>query len=414
MSAPSPVPPPATLPVDLAAVAAARARIKDRIRLTPCPVSEAFSKVVGGELHLKLDNLQVTGSFKERGALHKLLLLTPEERRRGVICASAGNHAQGVSHHAGRLGIPATIVMPEASPLIKVTGVKAHGATVVLHGANFDEALAEAKRRCEAEGLVFIHPFDDAAVIAGQGTLGLEILEQVPAVDTLLVPVGGGGLIGGIAAAVKALKPEVRVVGVEASVLPKMRAALDAGGPVTLEPARTIADGIAVRRAGDLTYALVSRLVDEMVVCDDEETSHAILQLLEREKLVAEGAGAIALAAALHAKVDLRGRCAVALVCGGNIDVTLVSRIIERGLVKDGRLVRLAVTVPDRPGELARLTGVVARAKANVVEIHHNRAFSQGSLGETLIELVLETRGHAHIDELVGALEAEGSFVRRG
>jgi threonine dehydratase len=400
--------------VTLQDIEAARRRIRDHVFLSPCSRSEYFSRVLDADVFLKLENLQRTGSFKERGALNKLLQLSEDERRRGVICASAGNHAQGVSYHAGRLGIPATIVMPEASPLIKVSSTRSHGARVILHGANFDEALAEARRIREAENLVFVHPFDDPAIIAGQGSIGLELLEQNPALDTVVVPIGGGGLISGIACAIKEVNPRVRVIGVESEAVPKMEAALTAGQPIQLEPGRTIADGIAVRRAGDLTFPMVRRYVDEIVSCDDEEISNAILLLLEREKTVAEGAGAIALAAAVHRKAKLQGRKAAILICGGNIDVNLISRIIERGLVKDGRLVRLSVTVTDRPGALARLTEIVARHKANVVEIHHNRAFITSALGDTAIELVLETRGHDHIGEIVRELAAKGYAVERG
>jgi threonine dehydratase len=413
MAASAPIEPSSTM-VTLQEIEAARRRIREHVFLSPCARSEYFSRQLGCEAYLKLENLQMTGSFKERGALNKLLLLSEEERRRGVICASAGNHAQGVSYHAGRLGIPATIVMPEAAPLIKVSSVRSHGARVILHGNNFDEALAEAKRLRDAENLVFVHPFDDRDIIAGQGTIGLELLEQNPFLEVVVVPIGGGGLVSGVACAIKEVNPRVRIIGVEAESVPKMEAALSAGHPVTLEPGRTIADGIAVRRAGDLTYPMVRRYVDEIVTCDDEEISNAILLLLEREKTVAEGAGAIALAAAVNRKAKVQGRKAAMLVCGGNIDVNLISRIIERGLVKDGRLVRLSVTVTDRPGALARLTEIVARHKANVVEIEHNRAFIKSALGDTAVEIVLETRGHEHIGEIVRELEGKGYAVERG
>ena len=400
--------------VTLPDIEAARRRMREQVSLTPCPRSEYFSRMLGCEASFKLESLQMTGSFKERGALNKLLLLTAEERARGVVCASAGNHAQGVAYHSSRLGIPATIVMPESTPLIKVSSTKGYGAKVVLHGANFDESLAEAWRRCDAEKLVFVHPFDDDHVIAGQGTIGLELLEQNPFLEMVIVPVGGGGLIAGVACAIKEVNPRVRVVGVEAEALPKLAASLKAGAPVTIEAGSTIADGIAVRRIGERTFPMIQRYVDEVALCDDEEIANAILLLLEREKTVAEGAGAISLAAAVNRKVKVEGRRVVMLIGGGNIDVNLISRIIERGLVKDGRLVRLSVTVPDRPGTLARLTELVARQRANVVEIHHNRAFSKSALGDTVVELVLETRGHEHIDDLVRELESKSYAVARG
>lgn len=394
-------------------IEAARSRIRAHVFRSPCARSEFFSRLLGCDAYFKLENLQMTGSFKERGALNKLLLLTPEERARGVIAASAGNHAQGVAYHAGRLGIPATIVMPEASPLIKVSSTRGYGARVVLHGRNFDESLAEALRLCDAEGLTFVHPFDDEAIIAGQGTIGLELLEQAPELDTVIVSMGGGGLAAGVALAIKESKPGVRIVGVETATLPKFGASLAAGEPVTIDPGRTIADGIAVRRPGERTFPLVRQYVDEVVTCDEEEIANAILLLLEREKTVAEGAGAITLAAAVNRRSLVEGRRVAMIVSGGNIDVNVVSRVIERGLVKDGRLVRLDVTVPDQPGVLAQLLQHIAKQRANVVEIHHQRAFAKSALGDTVVELVLETRGPAHIEALVGELETNGYSVRR-
>jgi threonine dehydratase len=399
--------------VTLQDIEAARRRIRDAVYLTPCTGSEYFSRLIGCEAYFKLENLQRTGSFKERGALNRLLLLDAGQRARGVIAASAGNHAQGVSYHAGRLGIPAVIVMPEATPLIKVSSTRAYGAETVLYGANFDESLAEALRLASERGLTFIHPFDDDAIIAGQGTIGLELMEQNPFLEVAVIPIGGGGLIAGVAAAMKEVNPRVRVVGVEAAAMPKMKRSVEAGQSVTVDPAHTLADGIAVRRPGDLTLPMVRKYVDDLVSCDDEEIANAILLLLEREKTVAEGAGAIALAAAVQRKIAVSGKRVVMLIGGGNIDVNLISRIIERGLVKDGRLVRLTVTVPDRPGSLAALTQLVAGARANVVEIHHNRAFTKASLGDTLVELVLETRGPEHITELVETLTRAGYAVTK-
>jgi len=396
-------------PVTLASIRAARERIGESIHVSPCHLSHSLSELAGLPIHLKLENLQRTGSFKERGALNKLLRLTDEERTRGVIAASAGNHAQGVAFHAAAHGIRAQIVMPLATPLVKVASTRAYGAEVILHGASYDEACEEALRRRDAEGRAFIHPFDDPEVISGQGTVALELLEQVPDLEAIVVPIGGGGLIGGVACALKETNPKIRIIGVEPEKLPSMLRAREAGAPVTIAAEATIADGIAVRRAGDLTLPLVSRYVDEIVTVDDEEIASAILTLLEREKTLAEGAGAAALAAVLQSKTDLRHRRTVVLVCGGNIDVTLLAKIIERGLVKDGRLLRIRVYLQDRPGALLALTQILARERANIVETIHNRAYYGVSLGETVIDITLETRGSTHITAISHAVR-EGGF----
>jgi threonine dehydratase len=399
--------------VTLSSIQAARARIGDAIHCSPCQLSHYLSELTGLPLHLKLENLQRTGSFKERGALNKLLMLTEAERKRGVMAASAGNHAQGVAFHATAHGIRAQIVMPLTTPLVKVAATREFGAEVVLHGATYDEACDEAIRRCSLEGCTFIHPFDDVDVIAGQGTIGLELLEQVPDLEAIVVPIGGGGLIGGIACALKETNPKIRVVGVETEKLPSMLRARETGAPVTLAAEATIADGIAVRRAGDLTLPLVTRYVDEIVTVDDEEIASAILLLLEQEKTLAEGAGAAALAAIVQSKVNLRHRRTVVLVCGGNIDVTLLAKIIERGLVKDGRLVRIRVYLQDRPGALHQLTHILARERANIVETLHNRAYYGVSLGETVIDVTIETRGATHITAISHALREAGFRFER-
>jgi threonine dehydratase len=399
--------------VTLTSIQAARARIGEAIYFSPCQLSSDLSELTGLPLHLKLENLQRTGSFKERGALNKLLTLSQAERERGVVTASAGNHAQGVAFHAAALGIRAQIVMPLATPQIKVAATRGFGADVVLHGSNYDEACEEALRRCVEEGRTFIHPFDDAEIINGQGTIGLELLEQVPDLEAVVVPIGGGGLISGVACALKETNPRIRVIGVEPEKLPSMLRAREAGAPVTLNAEATVADGIAVRRAGDLTLPLVSRYVDEIVTVDDEEIASAILMLLEHEKTLAEGAGAAALAALLQSKTNLRSRRTVVLVSGGNIDVTLLAKIIERGLVKDGRLLRIRVNLHDRPGALLGLIQILARERANIVEVIHNRAYYGVSLGETVIDVTLETRGAAHIAALGHALREAGfSFER--
>ena len=399
--------------VTLEDVQAALGTIRERIYRSPCAHSETLSRVSGTNAHLKLENLQMTGAYKERGALNKLLAMSADERARGLIAASAGNHAQAVAYHAGRLGVAATIVMPETTPIVKVANTRSHGARVVLFGANYDEAYGEARRLEQVERLTFVHPFDDAQVIAGQGTVGVEIVEQTPEVDVVVVPIGGGGLASGLAVAVKGLRPSVRVVGVEAEVLPCMLAALDAGRPVTLEPANTIADGIAVKRAGDLTFDHVRALVDEIVTVSEEEIASAILYLLEREKTVAEGAGAVSVAALMHRKIHgVEGRTVAAIVSGGNIDVNVIARVIERGLVKDGRLVRISVHLQDKPGQLAKVSAIVANHRANVIEVHHTRAFSH-RFGDTTLQLTLETRGPEHVEEILRALRERGYQVQQ-
>ncbi len=395
--------------VTLGDIQAARARLGNAVYRTPCARSETLSRQTGQSIFLKLENLQMTGSFKERGALNRIATLTPEQAVRGVVAASAGNHAQGVAYHATRRGIRSVIVMPLATPLVKVQATRGFGADVKLHGANYDEACEEATRRCEADGMTFIHPFDDPLVIAGQGTIALELLEQVEGLEAVVVPIGGGGLISGIACVLKALRPEVRVVGVQTSRLPSMQRALREGHPVSLDPATTIADGIAVRRAGAITLPLVQRFVDEIVTVDEDEIASAILTLLEREKTLAEGAGAAALAAVLQHRTSLPAYTKIAvLVCGGNIDVTLLSRIIERGLVQDGRLIRLRIHLLDRPGALADLTHMIAHHRANIVDTLHNRAYYGVNLGDTVIDITMETRGREQVEELLAALTAAG------
>ncbi|MDE3103963.1 MAG: threonine ammonia-lyase [Acidobacteriota bacterium] len=394
----------------LAEVQAARQRLQGSIYYSPCPHSQMLSGLTGQQVYLKLENLQMTGSFKERGALNRIALLTEAQAQRGVVAASAGNHAQGVAYHATKRGMRSLIVMPLATPLVKVSATREFGAEVVLHGANYDEAYQEALRLCEAAGMTFIHPFDDPVVMAGQGTIGLELLEQIPQLQAVVVPVGGGGLIGGIACAIKESRPEVKVVGVQTSRLPSMLEAVAHHEPVTLEPATTIADGIAVRRAGEFTLPMVERYVDEMVTVDEDEIASAILMLLEREKTLAEGAGAAALAALLQRKttvIPANAHTAV-LVCGGNIDVTLLSRIIERGMVQDGRMVRLRIHLLDKPGALAELSRLIANLRANIVDTLHNRAYYGVNLGDTVIDITMETRGREHVEELLAALTAEG------
>jgi threonine dehydratase len=394
--------------VSLAGIQAARQRIRDSIYLSPAPYTETLSRAADNTLYLKLENLQVTGAFKERGALNRILTMSDEERARGVIAASAGNHGQAVAYHAAKRGIRAQICMPKYAPITKVNAVSGYGAEVILHGENFDEALAEAQRRAKEQGLTFLHAFDDEAVIEGQGTLGLELLEQIPDLDAVVIPVGGGGLLGGAACAIKGLKPSVRTIGVETTRVPSMQAALKEHRPVLLPAGSTIADGIAVRRAGDLTLPLFEKYVDEIVTVEDEEIAIAILWLLEKEKTVAEGAGAAGLAAMLGHKTSLKGKNVCVVISGGNIDVLMLSHIIERGLVKDGRLVRVRVTLPDHPGALEKLAGLIGSENANIVQATHDRTYFGVALGDTLIDLTMETRGPEHVERLLERLKAAG------
>ena len=404
---------PPTFAVTLDDVRAARDRIAGAISRTPLAASENLSELSGNRVYCKLENLTLTGSFKERGALNKLLQLTAAEKKAGVIAASAGNHAQGVSFHAQRLGIAATIVMPARTPLIKVTAVKSHGAEVVLHGANYDEAAGKALEIQKERKLTYIHPFDDAAIIAGQGTVGLEILEQLPDVDVIVTPIGGGGLAAGIAVAVKTQRPDVLVYGVQAKRIASMDASLAKGSIVTLPGARTLAEGIAVRTPGSLTFPIVGEYVDGIVTVDEEEIASSVLLLIEKEKTVVEGAGATTLAAIVNDRLPMSGKRVVLVLSGGNIDVNVLARIIERGLVKDGRMVRFTVRIQDVPGTLATLTALLAELQANVLEIYHNRAFSKTDLAETEVELTLETKGNEHIDQIVARLKKKGYTVIR-
>ena len=383
-------------------------RIREAIYVTPCTRSHALSELTGSALFLKLENLQRTGAFKERGALNKLLTLTQEERERGLVTASAGNHAQAVAYHAARVGIKAEIWMPLTTPLVKVSATRNYGAEVILHGTHFDEAYQAAQQRCQEQNATFIHPFDDPQVIAGQGTLALELKEQVPDLEVVVVPVGGGGLISGVAVALKELDPAVRVIGVQTSRVPSMLTAVQAGHPVVVSAMPTVADGIAVRSAGEITFSLVKKYVDEIVLVDEEEIANAVLFLLEREKTLAEGAGATGVAALLQHKLRVEGKTVAVIVSGGNMDVTLLARIIEQGLVKDGRLVRLRISLPDHPGALHRLTEVIAANRVNIVETSYHRAFHGASLGYTVIDLTMETRGHEHGSAMISALEKAG------
>ena len=393
--------------ITLKDVREARQRIGTSVVVSRCAKSNAFSRMIGNDVWLKYENLQMTGSYKERGALNKILTLTPDERACGLVAASAGNHAQAVSHHATQRGISAQICMPLATPLNKVMATKRFGGDVVLHGANYDEACEEATRRCAELGRTFIHPFDDNAVMAGQGTVGLELLEQVPNLDVLVTSIGGGGMISGVACALKESNSKIKVVGVQTKRLPSMKAAISEGRPVTLPVASTLADGIAVRRAGERTFEMVKHYVDDIVTVDEDEIANAILLLLEREKTLVEGAGAAPIAALLHRKIELDGKNVGVIISGGNLDVSILSRIIERGLAEDGRMVRLRIHLPDYPGALHKLTGVLADHRANIVQTAYDRTYFGVDLGNTAIDLTMETRGSEHVAELISALQAQ-------
>ena len=385
----------------------ARERIKDQIYLSPFPHSETISRMTGNKVFFKLENLQLTGSFKERGALNRLLTLTPEEAHRGVIAASAGNHGMAVAYHSRRLNIASTIVMPVSAPLIKVTRVRQYGATSVLSGHDYDSALAEALRLSEERKLTFVSAFNDPWIVAGQGTIGLELYEQNPDLDAVVVPVGGGGLIAGMALALKTLIPRIRIIGVQAEAVPSMKAALANGAPAQMPPATTIADGIAVRMVGATPFELVKSYVDEIVTVSEREIANAVLLLLEIEKTVAEGAAAVPLAAVINKKISLPKNNIGLIVSGGNIDMNLISRIIETGLIQDGRLGRFSIVISDRPGSLARLAQRVADLGANILQISHSRGFGEMAIGETEVELILETAGADHIERIYAALSAD-------
>jgi threonine dehydratase len=398
------------LPVTLADVEAAAERIAGAVVHTPCLRSETLSRIAKADIWVKFENLQFTASFKERGALNTLLQLTQEERTRGVIAMSAGNHAQGVAYHAGRLGIPATIVMPSFTPNTKVTHTRGHGAKVVLHGHTLAEAGAEARRLAEAGRLVFVHPYDDPRIIAGQGTIALEMLQDAPEIDTLVVPVGGGGMIAGCAVAARALKADAKVIGAETAGYSAMRQLL-AHEPVAAG-GDTIAEGIAVTDIGKLPLAIATALVERVLSVDEVAIERAIALLIEVEKTVSEGAGATGLAAVLAHPQHFAGRKVGLVLSGGNIDTRLLASVLLRGLVRDGRIVRLRLMIGDAPGQLARVAGMIGKAGGNIVEVQHQRLFGGVVAKATELDVTVETRDRLHVRELVAALESEGFKVR--
>lgn len=394
-------------------IEAARQTIDSAIGLTPCQYSGFLSRLTGAQVYLKLENLQNTGSFKIRGALNKLNTLSPEERHGGVIAASAGNHAQGVARAALQLGIHATILMPEATPITKVEATKVAGAEVILQGETFDDAMSVARSLAAERGLTLIHPFDDPAVIAGQGTIGLEMLQQLPELGAVVVPVGGGGLISGIAVALKTLRPTIRIIGVEAEQAASAVLSRQTGRAMELGAIKTIADGIAVKRVGDLTFALMQQYVDDLVTVSDEDIAAAILIYMERIRVVVEGAGAASLAALVSHKVKLDGVCTGVVVSGGNIDVQMVAKIIEKGLVRTNRLLRITVQLLDMPGALGRLSTLLGQLRANILQISHDRLTSDLPLDRAIVDISLDTRNREHQQEVMQALDQAGYAPRR-
>ena len=384
----------------------ARCVLSPVINLTPMIPAKGF--VPDCRFYLKADCLQKTGAFKLRGAYYKLSTLTDEEKARGVIACSAGNHAQGVAFAARDMGIPATICIPAGAPLSKIEATRSYGANVVLVPGVYDDAHAEAVRLRDEQGLTFIHPFDDERVMAGQGTIGLEIAEQLPDVDAVLVPIGGGGLIAGVASALRQLKPACRIIGVQAAGAASMADSLRAGHILTLPEVHSVADGIQVKTPGEKTFAICREAVDEVVTVGEAEIASAILTVLERQKLMVEGAGAVGVAAAMYGELDLRGKTVCALLSGGNLDVTMLERIITRGLAREGRTVGFSTVLPDRPRALAGLLGIVSELGANVLEVSHERSSLKADLGSTVVHLLVETRNRAHVDELFDALHREG------
>ncbi len=392
-------------------IRAAAARIEGAVIRTPTLLSRSLSEMIGAEVWLKFENLQFTAAYKERGALNKLLELTAEERAWGVISASAGNHAQAVAYHGKRLGIPVTIVMPVPTPTVKVSQTEGHGARVILHGERVDDAIARAREIEAVEGLVFVHAFDDPAIIAGQGTIALEMLEDAPDLDLLVVPIGGGGLISGVATAAKAIKPGIEVIGIEAELYPSMKNVIDGGnGPIGGD---TIAEGIAVQEPGQLTRRIIKALVDDILLVGEKDLEHAVALLVAVEKTVVEGAGAAGLAALLADPARFAGRKIGTILCGGNIDTHLLANVLVRELVRSGRVARLAILAPDRPGVLVRIADCFLQHRVNIIEVHHQRIFTTLPAKDTLIEVECEARDAAAIDRVIDALGTAGFRVER-
>ena len=395
--------------ITLKDIEAARQRIDGAVYYSPCQSSIPLSEITGMEIFCKLDNLQRTGSFKERGARNALAQLPPEQQKRGVIAASAGNHAQALAYQGKLLGIPATVVMPKYAPLIKIGNCQKLGATVVLHGKDFAEAKAHAHAIGEERGLAYIDGYDDPAIIAGQGTMGLEIVEQVPDLDAVVIPVGGGGLLAGVALAIKTLRPKVKIIAVEAENVASFSAALREGKPIRIDIQPTLADGLAIPQVGANAFAIAQSLVDHAVTVTEEQIAVSILRIVELEKGVVEGAAAAPLAACLSGQLpELAGKRVVLLLCGGNIDPNVLSRVVERGLVADGRLSRFTAIISDRPGGLADLTAQIASAGASIKQVVHDRAFAGSDVSAVHVLCTVETRNQQHLAELRAKLKERG------
>jgi len=392
--------------VSLADIRAAAKAIEGQVVRTPCLKSQTLSEITGAHVFLKFENHQFTASFKERGAINKLVSLTAAERAKGVIACSAGNHAQGVAYHASRLAIPAVIVMPKHTPFVKVEHTRKHGAEVILEGEGFDDAMRAAKRIMAERGLTFVHPYDDPKIIAGPGTIGLEMLAAFPELDVLVIAVGGGGLISGITLAAKGIKPSIEVYGVEVARFPGMYHLLR-GTPAAFGPG-TIAEGIAVKEPGQITREVVKQHVKDILLVDEGDIEESVVMLLEIEKTVVEGAGAAGLAAVLKFKDTFRGKNVGLVLCGGNIEPLVLADIVQRGMVRAGRLARVKVEARDLPGSLAKITAIIAEHSANVEEVHHHRAFTQLTVQHVEIDLAIKTRNAAHVHEIVAALQAAG------
>ena len=400
----------ASLAVTPEDVRAAAAAISDAVMVSECVQSRTLSDICGCEIWLKFENLQFTSTFKERGALNRLMALSPEQRSRGVIAMSAGNHAQGVAYHASRLGIPATIVMPVGTPMVKVENTRRHGAETVISGKTLEEAGEFARAHGEAHGLTMIHPYDDPLIIAGQGTIAFEMLQAVPELQTLVVPIGGGGLISGIAIAAKSIKPGIRIVGVQARLYPSMYNAIK--GEHLPMRGDTLAEGIAVKAPGQITTDIVRRLVDDIILVTDDEMERAVSMLINIEKTVAEGAGAAGLAAVMAARERFRGANVGLVLSGGNIDTRLIASVLTRELAREGRLTELAIDIVDRPGQLALVSNLLGEAGANIIEVSHQRTFSDLPAKAALLQLVIETRDRAHLEDVVARLAAAGFNLR--
>jgi threonine dehydratase len=401
----------ATLPVTIEDIRSAARVIDGAVAKTPFAVSGTLSAMTGVSVALKLEIFQYTASFKERGALNRLTALTEDERGRGVVAMSAGNHAQAVAYHATRLGIPATIVMPRDTPFIKVTNTERLGASVVLKGDNLEEAAAHARKLGKAGNLIFIHPYDDPLIIAGQGTVALEMIDAIPDLDCLLVPIGGGGLIAGCAIAAKAVKPDIEIIGVQAALFPSMRQAI--AGETISASGDTIADGIAVKQPGKLNRRIIAEQVDDIVLVPESRIEHAVHLYAEIEKIVVEGAGAVTLAALLDDFARFKGRKLGVVVSGGNIDSRTLATVLMRGLVGAGRLMRLRVAVPDKPGNLANVTTLIGTLGGNIVEVQHNRWFRDVPAGRTGVDFVIEIRAPADSEAIISGLAENGIEARR-